>query len=187
MEISKKSEKTTSKKNNRLLILIATSASLFLGNILFLFLLKNEFKTLQLTKNEQTDLERQEKIVSSSQELYQTYQQQTEIISAVFPNEETITVFISQFEETARAFSDSYSLKFNSQVPLAEQDKLFLPLSIIMTTDLPRFIQFLDAMEKMPYMIHITSISTKSPQGFVNLSEINLVFKIYVQKPFSSQ
>lgn len=178
---------SVNKTNKALIVMIALLVSGFLGNLLFLLLVKGEAKTILLTKNELIELEKQEQIIQSSQELYRTYQSEIEVISSVFPDEESVTLFIQLLEKQLRTVSDTYTLKFNSQLPVKEKEKLYLPLTIIMRTDLSRLSRFFEELEKMPYMTQLVSISAKTPDGFTKTGEVSLVLKVYVQNPFTTQ
>jgi hypothetical protein len=88
-------------------------------------------------------------------------------------------------ENLLRTTSEEYSFKFNSITPVQEQNMLYLPITIIIKTDISRLIALFDAFETLPYMTHITMISTKTPDGFLGFSEVALGMKVYVQNPFT--
>lgn len=180
---NRKSEKT----DRRLLVLVALLLSTIFMNFLFLYLLRGETKTIALTKTELVELEKQQQIITSSQQLYQTYQNEIDIISAVFPNEESITMFIQSIENELRLASDTYTFRFNAQTPIKQADKLFLPLTVTMKTDMTRLDTFFEKLETLPYMTHVTSLNVKTPEGFSNISEVVVGLKIYVQNPFITQ
>lgn len=156
-------------------------------NVLFLVFAKNEGKTVKLLKNQLTSLRQQESIVASSKDIYARYQNEVDIIASVFPNEETIPQFIQTIEEAIRSNSDEYALRFTAVTPLKEDDKLYLPVSITAKTDVARLIQFLGLLEKLPYMTHVTSLGGIATDTFTSPSEIQIVFKVYVQNPFTSK
>jgi len=156
-------------------------------NIAFLLFVINSARTVTLLQQEASALQEDQKMVSSSQDLYQTYVKEIEVITDVFPDEETIPNFIQSFESLIRPYTDEYNVRFVSLTPLVEQEKLYLLLTVIMKTDFIRFTNFLDALEKFPYMTHITSMSTKTPEGFTGKSEYAFGLKIYVKNPFSTE
>jgi hypothetical protein len=174
-------------KSSILLILFSVLSSLFVLNFLFLFFIQNENKTIKLLKSELRVLEQNQKIINSSREITATYSKEVELISEVFPNEETIPKFIGILENLIKGYADEYSFKFNAVAPVKEQEKFYLPLTITMKTDYQRLLLFLEKLETLPYMTHVTSIFSKNPDGFTNKSEIIIGLKLYVQNPFSSK
>lgn len=176
------------KKSFRInIILSVLVVGLIFLNILFLVFVQSEAKIVQLLKTQLDNLLREEQIIASSQTISQTYATEVELISGVFPTEETIPVFIESLEELLRGNSDEYSLRFAAVSPVKEQDKLFLPVAISLKTDLSRLTSLFEKLEKIPYMTHLSSISAKTPQSFNNVSEYYLVLKVYVQEPFTSK
>lgn len=153
-------------------------------DLLFLVFTTNVAKTVTLLKKEAATLEQDKQIISSSEQLYDTYRKEIELISAVFPNEETFPTFIRTLEDLIRIFADEYTVKFTSLTPLVEQEKLFLLLSLSMKTDNLRLTQFLVSLEQLPYMTHVTSIQAKTPEGFTGQGEVTLGLKLYVKNPF---
>ncbi|HCM38168.1 MAG: hypothetical protein UV61_C0005G0055 [Candidatus Gottesmanbacteria bacterium GW2011_GWB1_43_11] len=162
-------------------------AVMILVNALFIFFALNETKTVKLLKTELVSLEQDGRIIASAQEINDKYRKEIDLISNVFPNEESLPVFVQSLETQIRNTADEYTIKFNSITPLTEQDKLFLPLTITLETDLTRLIKFLDALEHLSYMTHVSRISAKVPDGYTTKGEYNIGVKIYVQKPFSAK
>lgn len=167
-------------------ILTVVIASLIIVNLLFVAFTKGAGSTVRLLKNELGVLEEQEKIIASSQEIYETYKDEIEVISNAFPNEETIAVFIQYLEVELRAVTPEYTFKFNSVTPIKEQDRLFLPLTITIKANLTELTSIFEKLENLSYMMHITNITAKTPDGISSRGEVTLVVKVYVQNPFST-
>ena len=181
-------EKTKSTKTpSKITLLIIIILALIGADIIFLIFAASESRTTALLKNELVSLEQDKRIISSANEISRTYQQEIAVISNVFPNEETLPTFIEKQENLLKTHTDSYSVKFNSVTPLKEQERLYLPLTLTLHTDSARLILLLTQMEKLDYMMHVTSIVTKTPNGFTKTGECTLVTKLYVQKPFSAK
>ncbi len=176
----------TPQKTSLLTILSVLIGAAAVLNILFIMLTANEVKTTQLLKKELTNLEQNAQIIASSQQIYDQYKDDIEVISAVFSTEESIPQFISVLENQIRSSADEYTFKFSSVTPLSENTELYLPLIITMKTDLARLLQFFDKLEHIPYMTHITSVMSKAPDGIINLSEVTTILKVYVQNPFTN-
>jgi Tfp pilus assembly protein PilO len=181
--------KPETKKNtiDLVLILSATAVCLVVVNVLFLVFVQSEGKTVKLLKNQLVSLRQQQTIIASSKDIYAQYQSEVDTISAVFPNEDTIPQFIQTIEDAIRSNSDEYALRFTAVTPLKEDDKLYLPVAISAKTDVARLIQFLTKLEKLPYMTHVTSLGGITTDTFNSPSEIQIVFKVYVQNPFTTQ
>lgn len=156
-------------------------------NVLFIYLVGNNMQMIQLLQKQVVQLKQDQQIIASSQEITDTYKDEIDIISKVFPNEETILTFIQSLEKYIRNSADEYALKINSLTPLPEGDKLYLLLTVVMKTDLTRLLQFLSDLEQIPYMTHVTAISMKNPEGIMKPGEVSIGLKVYVQNPFSTK
>lgn len=180
-------KKKTSALSNTVTIFIGGLVTLLLLNILFLLLISNERKTVMLLKTQLAQLEQDSAILASSEEVSQTYTEEAELLSKVFPNEETILQFLQSLESITRESSDEYSVKFTSFNPLAEQDKLYLVLSVFMRSDRVRFLNYLSLVEQLPYMTQVTNMVTQTPDGLDGKIEVSLIMKVYVQNPFAAK
>lgn len=180
-------KKTVQSQNISLLVLIGCVILLFIMNLLFLFLANQRVKSIALLKEQLNIYLNDQKIISAASSLSDQYKSEIETISAVFPNEETISVFINDLENLIKSQSAEYSIKFNAIQPTPEEDRLFLPVTITMKIKLNQLIEFLESLEKWPYLTHVTIVSINSPQGLSGILETKLTFKIYVKKPFTAQ
>ncbi|MEK7165700.1 MAG: hypothetical protein AAB874_02750 [Patescibacteria group bacterium] len=174
-------------RTNIITILITFNVALVIIDILFMTFIVNESKTVALLKNQLTDVTKQQQIIASAQNISETYTEEIGAISNVFPNEETITGFIKIFEDELRAVSSEYTFRFNAANPLVEGDKLFLPLTVTLKSDLSQLTVFLQKIEQLPFLLHIVTINTRTSEGFSQTSEVTLVMKLYVQNPFSTK
>jgi hypothetical protein len=178
-------EKNTATHFNTIMLWVGLLLSLVVINFIFVYLAMSEVKTIGLMRNELITLNQQKAIISAASAINSQYKDEISAISQVFPNEETIPQFIQILENDIKSSSDSYSpIKFNSLTPIAEGDNQFLLMTITMNTDLPKLVQFLQTVEKLPYMMHVTGISVKTPSGFTGKGEILIGMKVYVQNPF---
>jgi len=175
------------KLKQTLLLLVGIPLGLILLNALFLSVMMSATKTTTLLKAQLGILSQQKQLIASQAQVYSLYKDDIDTLSKVFPNEETIADFISAFEAYLKKNSDEFSFKFSSLTPVAEQDKLFLPAIIMMKTDLPRLISFLQDVENLPYMTHIVSIQSKNDEGFTGKQVILIGIKLYVQNPFTAK
>jgi hypothetical protein len=182
-------DKVTEKKKkfNPVMLWAGLLLAIIVVNCIFVYLALNEVKTIKLMRNELSMLNQQKDIITAADDIENQYKDNIEVISNVFPNEETIPLFIQTLEGIIKESSESYSpIKFNSLTPIVEGDKLFLLMTISMTSDLTKISTFLTQVEAMPYMTHITGISAKTPGGFIGKGEIIIGMKVYVQNPFNA-
>ena len=173
-----------SKKPILLGIIIAV---LILVNFIFVTFASNEDKTITLLNSELAVLEQDRQIIVSANDISKKYATEIEAISRVFPGEETLPDFIQQFEELLKNNTVSYTFKFNSVTPIKEQDRLYIPLNVTARADLVQLITILKLLEKEAFMTHINAINVKTPDGFSQVSEVNLIIKLYVQNPFTTK
>jgi hypothetical protein len=178
--------KKTSSTVNPILIIGGMCVSLVLLSFILIFLFQNEMRTIKLLRSEFAILTQQKRIITASSEISEQYKEEIEVISGIFPNEQSIPLFIQALEGLIKQASGEYTFRFNSLTPIAEGDKLFLLMTVTMKTDHTKLLQFLSALEQMPYMTHITGMMSKTPNGFTGVSEVSIGMKIYVQNPFST-
>ncbi len=179
--------KTTLRVQNTISLFVAGIVGLTLMNILFLLLVSNEGKTISLLKKQLVQLEQDNVILDSSEEISESYTEEIALLSKVFPNEETILSFLQSLEGLTKENSSEYSVKFTSLNPLAEQDKLFLVLSVFMKTDKTRLANFLKRLEQLPYMTQVNSTVIHMPDGFDGSLDVSQTIKVYVQNPFAAK
>ncbi len=174
-------------KSRQPTLLLIVSLILVVLNIAFLIFSANESRTITLLSNELISLEQDKRIITSAAEISSTYNKEIAVISNVFPNEETMPIFIQRLETLLKNYTDSYSFKFSSITPIKEQDRLYLPLALVLRIDLDRLVKLMTRIEKLPFMMHINSINTKTPDGFIKLGESTIIIKLYVQNPFTTK
>lgn len=171
---------------NKVLLYTLIALVLIIGDVLLLWVSTNQAKTVKLLKSELITLSQEEKIVASSNDIYNRYQSEVEVISSVFPDESELPEFVETLETLLAGTTTDYALKFNAITPIKEQDKLFLPLTITMKIDYTKLDSFLTSLETLPYMTHVTQMSGKTPDGFLGSSEVSISLKVYVQNPFTN-
>jgi len=171
---------------NPIIILGGLSTGLVLLSFIFIFLFQNEIRTIRLLRSEYVILTQQKRIITAASEISGQYEDEIGVISRIFPNEQSIPLFIQELEGLIKQTSGEYTFRFNSLTPIAEGDKLFLLMTVTMKTEYPKLLQFLSSLEQLPYMTHITGVMSKTPNGFTADSEVSIGIKIYVQNPFSS-
>lgn len=180
----KKQHKTTEIKT---LVLITVASILLIVHVLFIWLSGNQVKTIQLLREQLKVFEKDQQLIKASETLSNQYAREISIISKVFPTEGTMPEFIRTLETLLKNVSLEYSLKFNSLQPIPEQDKLYIPLTITSKLEFDKLIKLFSDLETIPYMTHITQFTINVPEGITKPLSVQMVLKLYVKKPFSSQ
>lgn len=130
-------------------------------------------------------LERQ--IITSADQITSRYAQEIASLSAVFPDESSMTNFLKILEKESTPYVYDYSVKFSSQSPLDEQGKMYIPLVVSFHADNEGLQNFLLRLEQLPYITHVTTLFTKIPEDNRTFNEVQVGIKVYVQKAFSTQ
>ncbi len=178
---------TSLKRVNMLLPLIILLGTLVIVDFVFLFLFRSQITTVKLLKTEAQQLDTDRRIITASADIESEYKKEINAISGVFPTEETIPLFIQSLESAIRTFTEDYTFKFASLHPVAEQDKLFLLVTVSMRCEFVYLISFLEKLEVMPYMTHVVNIQAKTPENITGKSDISVALKVYVQNPFTTK
>lgn len=153
-------------------------------NIGIMYMLLNQSKTITLLQEQQQQLTQDQRILSSSEEIYAQYEGQIEKILRVFPDEETVLDFLQTLETLSKTHSTEYTVKFASRSPLPESDKLFLLFTITLKTDKTQLDAFLDALENLPYMTRVLTMNAAFPDPASQAVDAALTLKLYVKNPF---
>ena len=167
--------------------LIVVFLVLLVINFGVVFFLRSQVTVIGLLNEQLLQLQQDQRILSSAEQIYQTYKDNITTINAVFPDEETVLDFLQTLETMAKNTSDESAVKFASFSPQPEGDKLFLVFTVNQTTDVDRLSSFLSQLEKLPYMTHILSLSitwADQKKGTIN---VTMQLKLYVKSPFSSK
>jgi len=165
---------------------VVVFAGTLLINAGLLFFLQSQAKTIKLLKEQKVQLEQDQKIINSSEEIYNTYKDDIEEISQVFPSEEDVLIFLQTLEDVSKKYSEDAIARFASASPQAEGDKLFLLFRLTMKTDKENLSKFLKEMESLPYMTRVLTISMSFPDGIEEKISSTINLKLYVKNPFSS-
>lgn len=107
-------------------------------------------------------------------------------IHSALPNEDTIADFVSTIEDLLSLSEIEGDFHFSAIVPSKANNQLSIPFLIKMNTTIPKFLSFMRQLEKMPYIIQVTSVNINTPQGIGGGVEASIGATIYVQDPFES-
>lgn len=156
-------------------------------NVVLLGFIHKQGSALKLINEQQTKFRLERQIITSADQITSRFAQEIASLSAVFPDESSMTSFLKLLEKESTPYVYNYSVKFSSQSPLDEQGKMYIPLVVSFHSDNEGLLNFLMRLEQLPYITHVTSIFTKIPEDNSNSNEVQLGIKVYVQKTFSSQ
>ena len=162
-------------------------AGIVVVNIGLLVFLNTQVKVISLLQDQEKQLQQDQKIINSSEEIYNKYKNDIAAISDVFPNEEKVLPFLQLMENLAKKYSDDSAVKFASLSPQPEGDNLYLLFSIGMKTDPSRLSDFLTELESLPYMTRVLTISMSLPDGISGKVNVTINLKLYVKNPFSAE
>lgn len=166
---------------------ISLITGFILLNLVFLFFFRGQVDSIVNLKRELNVTTTGNVSLRESERAYESYKDDVELLAAVFPDESSISDFISTLERRIRSHTSEYSLRLTSPTPLTEGDMLYLLMTVVVRLDFASLKALLSDFEAMPYMTHITGISSKGTEGFAGLSETTVNLKVYVKKPFSAK
>ena len=160
---------------------------LLLVNLGMLYFLHSQVSVIGLLKDQLVQLQQDQQVLASAEQIYQTYKNDIDTITAVFPDEGTILVFLQTLETLAKDQSDQSSVKFASFSPTTEGDKLYLLFTVTMVTDKKRLSTFLGELENLPYMTRLLAITINWSDPKKGILDVTMKLKVYVKNPFSIQ
>ena len=156
-------------------------------NIGALVLINTQQKTIMLLKKQHSQLVNDQKIITSSEEIYQQYENDIDTILSVFPDETTVLDFIQKLEVLSKQYSEVSSVRLSARDPLPEGDKLFLLFNVNLKTDKDRLDIFLEELETLPYMTRMLSLDVRFPEKELQKVDASFVLKLYVKNPFTAK
>jgi len=156
-------------------------------NIGILFMLRTQVKVIGLLQGQLVQLQQDQQILASAEQIYQTYKDDIDTITSIFPDEETVLAFLQMLESLAQGYSESSMVRFITFSPLPENDKLFLLFNISMRTDIDRLTSFLTKLETLPYMTRLTDITVTWVDPKTGIIDAGMKLKLYVKNPFTAK
>lgn len=156
-------------------------------NIGLLYFLRSQVKVISLLQGQLVQLRQDQQILSSAEQIYQTYKNDIDTITSVFPDEATVLVFLQTLEDLAKSESETAVVKFATFSPQQQGDKLFLLFTINMRTDLPRLTSFLSQLEALPYMTRLFDMSVTWIDPKKGVIDSSMKLKLYVKNPFATK
>jgi Tfp pilus assembly protein PilO len=174
------------KKSNPVESLVLVLGGVVVLTLALLYFLSTQVKTVKLLREQKTQLEQDLKIINSAEQIYESYKDDIAVISEVFPNEESVLVFLQTLESLSKKYSTESLVKFSPPTPQAEGDSLYLLFSIVMQTTSDQLPEFLKAIEQLPYMTRLLTLNVSLPEGGKGNIAASMRIKVYVKNPFST-
>jgi len=159
---------------------------LVLTNVVLMVLVGSKTKQLAQIKQQIAVKTSDDKNLQSSVDYLAQNQKQLDDIINALPNESRLVEFIDTIESVSSENSNNSTLEFSAIAPASLAQDKYLPFVINLVTDMPNFQQYLTKLEKLPYVIEITSIQAKATDDSSKLWEFTIAARVFVQDPFKS-
>jgi Tfp pilus assembly protein PilN len=160
---------------------------IIVGHFGVLVLLNTQIKEIKLLKEQKEQLTQDQQLLSSGEQIYAQYKESFPILESVFPDEESVLIFLQSLEKLTRESGENGVVKFASLSPLPENDKLFLLFTIYLHTDTTRFEGFLTQLEELPYLTRVLSYTIQWSDQKKQLIDATVKLKVYVKNPFTKK
>jgi len=174
------------KTSSLLKITLITISLLTITTIIIVVLINNKLKQLNLI-NQQLSAKGQD---NQSLDVALAYlgnnQQQIDLILNTLPNESQLIDFIAAIESMSATFSNQHSIEFSALAPTGSGNWKYIPLILKLTTDQANFELFLAGLEKLPYIVEVTSIDSQT-EAAPAVWNYTLAIRVYVQNPFKAE
>lgn len=154
-------------------------------NILIQFLTHNNIRRLHQL---QTQAIKSKDTAISNQYLLQFIaenEQQLPIIDQALPDQNTIFVFAEAVNQLIATYDPAGRIDFSTTSPIKVDNQLTVPIIIKLNSTPYELISLLRQIERLPYLIEITSINGSFPDGITNQAPIILGGRVYVAEPFN--
>lgn len=167
-------------------ITIVIAVILIITNMILMVLIGSKTKQLAQIKQQIAVKTSDDQNLQSSIDYLNQNQKQLEDIVNTLPNESRLVEFIDTIESVSGENASNSSLEFSAIAPTSLAQDKYLPFVINLVTDLPNFQEYLKKIEKLPYVIEITSIQAKTTDSSGKLWEFTIAARVFVQDPFKS-
>lgn len=103
----------------------------------------------------------------------------------VVPKEPQLVQVLQTLENVSSLHGTSRSIVFTANAPAGMPNQKYLPFEMEFTTDITNLTQFLSRLEKLPYLIEISTIDIQTPYEDKTILVVEIQAKLYVQDPFN--
>ncbi len=150
------------------------------------------FLYLQISNYSQAGQEKQSKLLTlknqdqnalTLKQDYNNVKRQAQIITSSLPNKENIVEFVSSLENIT--FENKYNaqLSFGKNQPQKDaQGFTLIPFKILFTGNLSSLSSYLSQLEKLPYFVKISKITSQNLKGLKSEGQYSLDASLYIFK-----
>lgn len=161
-------------------------AILSLTTFVLLILIVNKTKQLTLIQTQLSAKTQDYVAISNASEYLNSNLSEQEIILNALPDESKLIDFVNTIELLSSNYSTKHTLEFSALAPTKIGNNQYIPTMIVISTDPNNFQLFLAGLEKLPYIIEVTSIQSSVISADENIWEYKIASRVYVQNPFKS-
>jgi Tfp pilus assembly protein PilO len=173
------------KRTERMLLIagVITILGIALSAIL-LMLANQQVKKITTLKIELDNLQSSQQTNLGLQNFVQANLDQINDLVQVFPSETTIIDFVSRIESLVVAIDPEGEMNFSTLDPVKQKTELLIPFTIQLSATYAQVLELLKQIETLPYIISITKVDSRLPQGLNGQGEFTIGGIVYVQDPF---
>lgn len=173
------------KRTERMLLIAGVIAALgIVLSAILLLLASEQVKKIDTLKTELTSLQSSQQTNQGLQSFVQANLEQINDLVQVFPSETTIIDFVSSLESLITEIDPDGEINFSTLDPVKQKTELVIPFDIHMLATNAQILEMLKEIETLPYIISITKVDSRLPQGLAGQGEFTLGGIVYVQDPF---
>lgn len=173
------------KRTERMLLIagVVTSLGIVLSAILLL-MATEQVKKIDTLKTELNSLQSSQQTNQGLQSFVQTNLDEINKLVQVFPSETTIIDFVSSIEGLITEIDPDGEMNFSTLDPVKQKTELVIPFSMQLMATNVQILEMLKNIETLPYIISITKVDSRLPQGLQGQGEFTIGGIVYVQDPF---
>lgn len=173
------------KRTERMLLIAGVITILSIAlSVILLLLSSQQVKKVNTLKTELDNLQSSQQTNQGLQSFVQTNLDQINDLVQVFPSETTIIEFVSSIETLVTAIDPEGEMNFSTLDPVKQKTELVIPFSIRLNATYAQILEMLKTIETLPYIISITTVDSRLPQGINGQGEFTIGGIVYVQDPF---
>lgn len=140
---------------------------------------------IKLTQQEIDTAGQSQQTTQAINDLISDNPQEIERLTTALPNQSTIIVFIEEVNALVHEYDKAGIVRFTATNPTKINNQLAIPMYMKANMTTVTLVSFLRRIERLPYLIEITSLDVKSPQGVGGPADVSIGANVYVQDPFT--
>ena len=175
------------KSTRNLKIIAILTLILFFLNIFLIYLSQSRIKQNKTIKEQIITTGHNSQNLEIAVEFLNTQADQMSIIKKTLPNEAELVEFIQTIEVIAKTHATNHQLKFSVKSPQGLTGEKFIPFIIELSTNIENTLEFLKKLEKLPYIVELTSLETEKFEGSNSILKVTITSRVYVRDPFKPE